>query len=105
MPWLVGLRSTRTGSLGAGLLVPLAGCVAMFALLARCSSPFFEGQASRNNSLYSRLALKMSWTNYFQTKVVTEFAFHGTGAVIFRSGSSIALRAPVLVTMSNLWGG
>jgi fucose permease len=85
MPWLVGLRSTRTGSLRAGLLVPLAGCVAMFALLARCSSPFFEGQASRNNSLYSRLALKMSWTNHFQTKVVAEFAFHGTGAVIFRS--------------------
>jgi hypothetical protein len=47
----------------------------------------------------------MSWTNHFQTKVVTEFAFHGTGAVIFRSRSSIALRAPVLVTMSNLWGG
>ncbi|MGB8985016.1 MAG: MFS transporter [Candidatus Sulfotelmatobacter sp.] len=34
MPWFVGLTSTRTGSLRAGLLVPLAGCVAMFSLVA-----------------------------------------------------------------------
>jgi fucose permease len=34
MPWLVGLVSTRTGSLPAGLLVPLIGCISMFGLLA-----------------------------------------------------------------------
>jgi FHS family glucose/mannose:H+ symporter-like MFS transporter len=34
MPWFVGLTSTRTGNLRAGLLVPLAGCVAMFSLIA-----------------------------------------------------------------------
>jgi fucose permease len=33
MPWLVGLVSTRTGSLRVGLLVPLAGCFLMFGLL------------------------------------------------------------------------
>jgi MFS transporter, FHS family, glucose/mannose:H+ symporter len=34
MPWLVGFVSTRTGSLPAGLLVPLIGCISMFGLLA-----------------------------------------------------------------------
>ncbi|MFY9683346.1 MAG: MFS transporter, partial [Candidatus Sulfotelmatobacter sp.] len=34
MPWFVGLTSTRIGSLRAGLLVPLAGCLAMLALIA-----------------------------------------------------------------------
>ncbi|MGA9543675.1 MAG: MFS transporter [Candidatus Sulfotelmatobacter sp.] len=34
MPWFVGLASTGTGSLRAGLLVPLAGCLAMLALIA-----------------------------------------------------------------------
>jgi fucose permease len=43
MPWFVGLMSTRTGSLRAGLLVPLAGCVAMFALIATMLEPIFQG--------------------------------------------------------------
>jgi MFS transporter, FHS family, glucose/mannose:H+ symporter len=43
MPWLVRLLSTRTGSLRAGLIVPLAGCVAMFALLATMLEPIFRG--------------------------------------------------------------
>jgi MFS transporter, FHS family, glucose/mannose:H+ symporter len=34
MPWLVGLVSTKTDSLRAGLLVPLAGCIAMLACMA-----------------------------------------------------------------------
>ena len=34
MPWLVGLVSTRGGSLRVGLLVPLIGCISMFGLLA-----------------------------------------------------------------------
>jgi FHS family glucose/mannose:H+ symporter-like MFS transporter len=33
LPWLVGFASTRTGSLRAGLLVPLAGCMVMLSLL------------------------------------------------------------------------
>jgi MFS transporter, FHS family, glucose/mannose:H+ symporter len=33
MPWLVGLVSTRAGSLRVGLLVPLAGCFLMLGLL------------------------------------------------------------------------
>jgi len=43
MPWLVGLTSTKTGSLRAGLLVPLAGCVAMFALIGTMLEPIFRG--------------------------------------------------------------
>jgi MFS transporter, FHS family, glucose/mannose:H+ symporter len=43
MPWFVGLMSTGTGSLRAGLLVPLAGCVAMFALIATMLEPIFRG--------------------------------------------------------------
>jgi fucose permease len=42
MPWLVGLTSTRMGSLRAGLLVPLAGCLAMFALIAMMLEPLFQ---------------------------------------------------------------
>jgi len=41
LPWLVGLVSTRSVSLRAGLLVPLAGCIAMLAcnlLLSRAPS-------------------------------------------------------------------
>jgi FHS family glucose/mannose:H+ symporter-like MFS transporter len=33
MPWLVGLTSAQAGSLRTGLLVPLAGCLAMLSLL------------------------------------------------------------------------
>jgi fucose permease len=33
MPWLVGVASTKLGGLHAGLLVPLAGCLAMIGLL------------------------------------------------------------------------
>jgi fucose permease len=46
MPWLVGLLSTRTGSLRAGLLVPLAGCLVMFALLATMLEPIFRGSSN-----------------------------------------------------------
>jgi FHS family glucose/mannose:H+ symporter-like MFS transporter len=42
MPWFVGLMSTGTKSLRAGLLVPLAGCVAMFALIATMLDPIFS---------------------------------------------------------------
>ncbi|MGA9306008.1 MAG: MFS transporter [Candidatus Sulfotelmatobacter sp.] len=42
MPWLVGLASTGTGSLRAGLLVPLAGCLAMLALIASMLEPLFS---------------------------------------------------------------
>jgi fucose permease len=43
MPWLVGLMSTRMGSLRAGLIVPLAGCAAMFTLIATMLEPVFRG--------------------------------------------------------------
>ncbi|MGA8621896.1 MAG: MFS transporter [Candidatus Sulfotelmatobacter sp.] len=43
MPWLVGLASTGTGSLRAGLLVPFAGCVAMLALVTMMPEPVFRG--------------------------------------------------------------
>jgi|SRR5580658_6370119 MFS transporter, FHS family, glucose/mannose:H+ symporter len=43
MPWLVGLASTGTGSLRAGLLVPLAGCLAMLALIPTMLEPLFSG--------------------------------------------------------------
>jgi MFS transporter, FHS family, glucose/mannose:H+ symporter len=42
MPWFVGLTSTRTGNLRAGLLVPLAGCLAMFALITTMRDPLFS---------------------------------------------------------------
>ena len=35
MPWIVGLSSNRFGTLKAGLLVPLLGCVAMYVLYRR----------------------------------------------------------------------
>jgi fucose permease len=34
LPWLVGVASSRTGNIQAGLIVPLAGCVALLALNA-----------------------------------------------------------------------
>ncbi len=49
MPWLVGLISTRTGSLRAGLLVPLAGCMAMFALITMMLEPVFRGANKSDN--------------------------------------------------------
>jgi fucose permease len=42
LPWLVGLTSTRTSSLRAGLLIPLAGCIAMFGLAAMMIEPAFQ---------------------------------------------------------------
>ena len=35
LPWMVGVASTRFGSLKAGLAVPLIGCGAIFALYLR----------------------------------------------------------------------
>ena len=46
MPWFVGLTSTGTGSLRAGLLVPLAGCLTMFALIAMMQEPLFSTSRS-----------------------------------------------------------
>jgi FHS family glucose/mannose:H+ symporter-like MFS transporter len=43
MPWFVGLMSTRMGSLRVGLIVPLAGCAAMFTLIATMLEPVFRG--------------------------------------------------------------
>jgi len=48
MPWIVGMMSTGTGSLRAGLLIPLAGCVAMFALIATMLEPIFR-EASKQH--------------------------------------------------------
>jgi len=45
LPWFVGLTSTTTGNLRAGLLIPLAGCVAMFAFISTLTEPAFR-QAS-----------------------------------------------------------
>ena len=42
MPWFVGLVSTATGSLRTGLLLPLAGCVAMFGLISSMREPIFR---------------------------------------------------------------
>jgi FHS family glucose/mannose:H+ symporter-like MFS transporter len=42
LPWFVGMTSTRTGSLRAGLLIPLAGCIAMFGLTAIMIEPAFR---------------------------------------------------------------
>ena len=46
MPWVVGLISTGTGSLHAGLLLPLAGCAAMLASIAAMREPVFQGAAN-----------------------------------------------------------
>ncbi|MGA8501159.1 MAG: MFS transporter [Candidatus Sulfotelmatobacter sp.] len=53
MPWFVGLTSTGTGSLRAGLSVPLAGCLAMLALIATMPEPLFSDsrQYGSNNPL------------------------------------------------------
>jgi FHS family glucose/mannose:H+ symporter-like MFS transporter len=48
MPWLVGLTSTGTGSLRAGLLLPLAGCVVMFALIASMREPAFRNAGEQS---------------------------------------------------------
>jgi fucose permease len=39
LPWLVGFASTRIGSLRAGLLVPLAGCLTLLGLLSLLRRP------------------------------------------------------------------
>jgi MFS transporter, FHS family, glucose/mannose:H+ symporter len=44
MPWLVGIMSTRMGSLRAGLLIPLAGCITMLGLTAIMIEPAFGRQ-------------------------------------------------------------
>jgi fucose permease len=49
MPWFVGLTSTKTGSLRAGLLVPLGGCVAMFALLTAMLERVFRETTQQEN--------------------------------------------------------
>ncbi len=46
MPWLVGLMSTSMRSLRAGLIVPLAGCAAMFTLLVTLFEPIFRGASN-----------------------------------------------------------
>jgi MFS transporter, FHS family, glucose/mannose:H+ symporter len=43
MPWFVGLTSTATGSLRAGLLIPLAGCGLMIALITIMTESPFRG--------------------------------------------------------------
>jgi FHS family glucose/mannose:H+ symporter-like MFS transporter len=48
MPWFVGLMSTSSGSLRIGLLVPLAGCVTMFVLIATMVEPIFRGEIARD---------------------------------------------------------
>jgi MFS transporter, FHS family, glucose/mannose:H+ symporter len=50
MPWFVGLTSTGTGSLRAGLLVPLAGCLAMLGLIATMLEPLFSDSTPRGSS-------------------------------------------------------
>jgi MFS transporter, FHS family, glucose/mannose:H+ symporter len=50
MPWIVGLISTETGSLRSGLLLPLAGCVAMFALAALMGEPIFRDAGKHSDS-------------------------------------------------------
>jgi len=38
LPWIVGLSSDRFGTLKAGIVVPLLGCIAMFFLFLRTSA-------------------------------------------------------------------
>jgi MFS transporter, FHS family, glucose/mannose:H+ symporter len=42
LPWFVGVTSTKTGSLRAGLLIPLVGCIAMFGLTTIMIEPAFR---------------------------------------------------------------
>jgi len=49
MPWLVGLTSTGTGSLRAGLLLPLAGCIVMFTLIASMREPVFRDPGEQSD--------------------------------------------------------
>jgi MFS transporter, FHS family, glucose/mannose:H+ symporter len=51
MPWFVGVVSTGTGSLRDGLLVPLAGCVAMLALVTMMVEPVFREVTPAEDSL------------------------------------------------------
>jgi MFS transporter, FHS family, glucose/mannose:H+ symporter len=46
MPWFVGFVSTGTNSLRMGLLVPLAGCVAMLACIVSIIEPTFSAELS-----------------------------------------------------------
>jgi MFS transporter, FHS family, glucose/mannose:H+ symporter len=50
MPWFVGLTSTGTGSLRAGLLVPLAGCLAMLGLIVTMLEPLFSDSSPRGSN-------------------------------------------------------
>lgn len=52
MPWFVGVVSTATGSLRDGLLVPLAGCVAMLALATMLVEPVFREVRPTGHSLH-----------------------------------------------------
>ncbi|MGH9758157.1 MAG: MFS transporter [Candidatus Acidiferrales bacterium] len=49
MPWVVGFISTGTGSLRAGLLLPLAGCAAMLASMAAMREPVFRGAGNEHD--------------------------------------------------------
>jgi FHS family glucose/mannose:H+ symporter-like MFS transporter len=60
LPWLVGITSTRTGSLRAGLLIPLAGCIAMFGLTALMIEPAF-GRRSETKACGDSLG---QWRGY-----------------------------------------
>ena len=46
LPWFVGITSTKTGSLRTGLLIPLAGCIAMLGLTAMLVEPVFREPTS-----------------------------------------------------------
>jgi fucose permease len=56
MPWIVGVTSTKVGSLRAGLLIPLAGCAAMFTLVLTMTEPVFR----RTDELKAQLPLPTS---------------------------------------------
>ena len=44
LPWIVGVSSTRFGTLKAGLYVPLLGCLAMYLLYVQNWTPLRSGQ-------------------------------------------------------------
>jgi fucose permease len=44
LPWIVGVSSTRFGTLKAGLYVPLVGCLAMYLLYVQNWTPLRSGQ-------------------------------------------------------------
>ena len=74
MPWFVGLTSTGTGSLRAGLLVPLAGCLAMLALIATMLEPPFSGSRHGSDThLFAEDQRRPRKPNCaYQTKVPTD---------------------------------